>query len=131
LESGNRLAKLLNKPADAIGTYLDLCQTDDAILRASAIETILNWSNSEFSDPNSPSLSYPEELTGLIIELGEFDAAFKLVEKYYTIYPDFGLAYVLRPKRTENGIIFYCDSRVQSIFEQRGIPQVEGEDICK
>jgi TolB-like protein len=131
LESGNRLAKLLNKPADAIGTYLDLCQTDDTILRASAIETILNWSNSEFSDPNSPSLSYPEELTGLIIELGEFDAAFKLVEKYYTIYPDFGLAYVLRPKRTENGIIFYCDSRVQSIFEQRGIPQVEGEDICK
>jgi hypothetical protein len=78
----------------------------------------------------SPSLSYPEELMGMIVELGEFDAALKLIEKYYPIYSNFSLAWVLRPKRSKNGISFYCDSRVQSIFEQRGIPRVEGEDIC-
>jgi TolB-like protein/Tfp pilus assembly protein PilF len=130
LEAGNKVAKILNKQADAIETYLDLCQTDDTVLRASAIDTILKWSNSEFSDEMSPSLSYPEELMGMIVELGEFDAALKLIEKYYPIYSNFSLAWVLRPKRSKNGISFYCDSRVQSIFEQRGIPRVEGEDIC-
>ncbi len=130
LEYGGQLATILDKRTDAVGTYLDLCQTDDTTLRNSAIETMLNWSNPEFSDEGSPSLSYPAELIGLFVELGELDATLRLIEKYNAMYSDFSFVSLLRAKRTENGITFYCDPRLRSIFEQAGIPEIEGENIC-
>jgi len=126
---GNQLASLLEKTVNATAVYLDLCQSDNPEDRANAIETILSWPSFEFSAPDHPTLSYPRDMTVLLVELGEYDSALALVKKSR----EQDLSFVLtqfRSNRTANSITFYCDPRFQALYECTGIPPLEGDDIC-
>ena len=117
---GDRLATVLKKDVNSTPLYLDLCQKDNPAQRAAAIETILAWPEIDFANPAHPTLSYVFDLIDILAELGEFDAAWKLIERYAVGDPTvFGW---LRTRETENGISLRCDPRVRELTEQSGLP---------
>jgi len=77
------------------------------------------WPDVDFADPANPSLSYPFDLVDLFTELGEFEAAWKLVGKYFN---DPTPLLWLRTRRTTNGIRLLCDPRMQGLVEKSGLP---------
>ena len=128
-EYGNRLAGILNKTINATPVYLDLCQTASPELRSAAIQTILDWGDFNFSSADNPTLSYPNDMVLLLVDLGEFESALILTERYKDFYSHYVLTQV-RGNRKINGIKFYCDPRVQQLFKESAVPPFEGEDIC-
>ena len=128
-EYGKRLAEMLNKKPGSTKVYQDLCQTADPAIRAGAVETLLSWPAPEFSSADNPSLSYITDLAIVLVDLGEFEAALTVTRKFLERESHFILVQ-FRSKRTKNGIRFYCDPRVQSLFEEVGVPPVKGESIC-
>ncbi len=128
-EYGNQTAAVLKKAFNATPLYMDLCQSEDPGARASAIETMLTWTGFSFSLPDDPSLSYPEDITTMLVDLGEFDAALIVTEENRDYYSHVVLTR-LRAMRSANGIKFYCDPRVQAVFEQSDLPPITGHDVC-
>jgi TolB-like protein/Flp pilus assembly protein TadD len=129
-EHGNRLAGLLRKEFNATPVYLELCQSEDPAARAEAIDTILSWPASlQFSSPDNPVLSYPEDLVFMMVEIAEFEAALKLAEKNSDY---FSHSVLTRPRayRTVNGVKFYCDRRFQQLVAQSPVPPLEGKNAC-
>lgn len=127
---GNQLAGILNKTINATPVYFDLCQSGNPGARARAIETMLSWpAGFEFSSANDPTLSYPEDMVQIMVEIGEFDAALALAEKNSDHFSHIVLT---RPRsyRTVNGLKFYCDPRFQQLLEQSPVPPMAGENIC-
>jgi len=128
-EIGNHLAAVLKKTYNATPFYLDLCQSGNPQLRSNAIQTMLAWPGMEFSAPDQATLSYPNDLVLLLINLGEFESALILTEKYKDYYSHYVLTQI-RGTRTANSIKFYCDPRVQMLVKESGIPPREGENLC-
>jgi Tfp pilus assembly protein PilF len=126
---GDKLARVLNKKSNTTAVYMALCQRSDSALRARAIETILSWPPLNFADPENPGLSYEVELVNLLVRLGESEAALVLLENnIQTIAPLIFSS--LRMEQTENSIAFFCDARVQSLFEKNGVPVLEAKSTC-
>ncbi len=115
----DKLASVLKKPAHTPQVYLDLCQRDDPALRESAVQTILAWPDVDFANPDNPSLSYSYDLVDLFAALGEFEAAWVTLERYSD---DLTTLAWQRSQTTENSIRLQCDSRVQDLLNQKGIP---------
>ena len=129
LKYGNELSVMLNKVSNSTPVYVDLCQNSDPAIRARAIEDILSWPPLDFADPGNPSLSYQTELIIVMIELGEFETAIVLLEKNMIF--DGGYVFTqFRARQTENAIAFYCDPRVQSLYEKYEVPDLEDENTC-
>ena len=127
---GNNIADILNKTSNATPVYVDLCQSQDSAARAKGIEIMLSWPMKGFSSPDDPLLSYPEDIVFTLVELGEFEFALVLAQRERDYYSNIVLTR-LRNNKTVNGLKFYCDPRVQDLFEQTPIPPLEGEDVCK
>ena len=117
---GDRLATLLKKEVNSTQLYLDLCQKGDPALRSRAIEAMLAWPEIDFANPAHPALSYEFDLIDVLTELGEFDAAWKFIERYAANDPT--VLGWLRTRETENGIRLRCDRRVRGLTEQSGLP---------
>jgi len=128
-EYGNRLAGVLNKTLNATPVYSDLCQTASPELRSAAVQTILGWRDLNLSSADNPTLSYPNDLVLLLIDLGEFESALILTERHKDYYSHYVLTQI-RGNRKVNGIKFYCDPRVQNLFKASAVPPFEGENIC-
>jgi hypothetical protein len=127
---GNQVASVQKKVFNATPVYIDICQSEDPEARASAIETILSWpAGFEFSSPDDATLSYPEDLVLLMVELGEFEAAMVLAERNLEYYSHIVLTRQ-RNNRTVNGLKFYCDPRFQQLIEQSSVPPMGGENTC-
>ena len=62
-------------------------------------------------------------------ELGEFEAALILAKKNRDYFSHIVLSRQ-RNNRSANGLEFYCDPRVQQLYEQSNLPPIEGENIC-
>ncbi len=116
---GDRLAVALKKAVNNTQLYMDLCQKDDPLLRAQAIETMLAWEEIDFADPANPSLSYIFDFLDIFIELGEFDAAWRIMLKNND---DPFLLSNQRTRRTANAIRFQCDPRFRKLVKQSGLP---------
>jgi tetratricopeptide (TPR) repeat protein len=116
---GDRLAVALKKAVNNTQMYMDLCQKDDPLLRAQAIETMLAWEEVDFADPANPSFSYIFDFLDLFIELGEFDAAWRIMLKNND---DLFLLSNQRARRTTNAIRFQCDPRFRELVKQSGLP---------
>lgn len=108
---------------------MDACQSADPEARASAIETMLTWTGFNFALPDDPSLSYPEDIAVMLVDMGEFDAALIVTEENSDYYSHVVLTR-LRDMKSANGIKFYCDPRVQAVFEQSDLPPMAAQDIC-
>lgn len=128
-EYGNQLAFVLKKTSNATPVYMDACQSADPKARASAIATMLSWTGIDFGSPDSPSLSYPEDIATMLVYIGEFDAALIVAEENRDYYSHIVLTR-LRAMKSSNGIKFYCDPRVQAVFEQTALPPMTGQNIC-
>jgi TolB-like protein/Tfp pilus assembly protein PilF len=128
-EYGNRLASVLKKTYNATPLYMDACQSSDPGARANAIKTMLTWTGFNFSLPDDPSLSYPEDIATMLVDMGEFEAALIVTEENRDYYSHVVLTR-LRAMRSANGIKFYCDPRVQAVFEQSDLPPMAGQNIC-
>ncbi|HEY5775942.1 MAG TPA: hypothetical protein VIS57_07655 [Xanthomonadales bacterium] len=128
-EYGNRLAAALKKTSNSTPVYLDLCQSADPARRDTAIKTMLAWPALDFSSPDHAALSYPQDMVTLLIEMGLFEAALEISEKNLDYYSHIVLT-TARSMRSANGVRFYCDPRVQRLFETTGIPPAEGKNIC-
>jgi TolB-like protein/Tfp pilus assembly protein PilF len=127
---GNHLASLLNKEVNATPVYLDFCRAENSAARADAIASILSWdSGLLFASPDSPVLSYPEDLVFMLVEKAEFDAALVVAEKN-KIY--FSNTVLTRPRnyKSANGVKFYCDARFQQLVTQAKIPPMEQKVAC-
>jgi TolB-like protein/Tfp pilus assembly protein PilF len=129
-QHGNYLASVLNKTFNATPVYVDICQPADPQARADAIKTMLSWPSLEFSSPDDATLSYPEDIVFMLVGLGEFEPAAILTERKRDYYSHIVLTR-LRNDRSANGTRFYCDPRVQKLFEEAGIPPMEGENACE
>jgi len=125
---GNRLAGAMNKTVNATPVYLDLCQSEDPARRAAAAQTILAWPGG-FSSPDDATLSYPEDLVMLFINIGMLDAAVEVAEKYRDYYSHVVLIWP-RSVQSTYAVRFNCDPRVQALIAQTGIPPIEGKNIC-
>ena len=123
------MASVLKKNFNATPLYMDACQSADPEARASAIETMLTWTGFNFSLPDDPSLSYPEDIAVMLVDMGEFDAALIVTEENSDYYSHVVLSRI-RDMKSANGIKFYCDPRVQAVFEQSGLPPMAGQNIC-
>ncbi len=75
------------------------------------------------------SLWHVRTVPSLQQAIGEFEPALVLAEKTSDYYSHIVLTR-LRNNRTVNGLKFYCDPRVQQLFEQTAIPPMEGENPC-
>jgi hypothetical protein len=126
---GNHMVDVLGKKTNTTSVYMDLCQSTDPEARARAIETMLTWPSLELASVDSPTLSAPENMVEILVELGEFEAALIVTTKYIDYYAGFVLQ-VIRSKHTVNGIKLYCDPRVQLLFEASAIPPINGESTC-
>jgi hypothetical protein len=109
--------------------YLNLCQSADPARRDAAIQTIVAWSELDFSAPGQATMSYPEDMVRLLIELGLFEPALEVARSNLDYYSHIVLT-TARSMRSANGLRFYCDPRVQSLFETTGIPPAEGKNTC-
>ncbi|MDH4019310.1 MAG: tetratricopeptide repeat protein, partial [Xanthomonadales bacterium] len=128
-EYGNRVASVLKKTFNATPFYMDACQSADSEARANAIETMLTWTGFNFSLPDDPSLSYPEDIATMLVDMGEFDAALIVTQENSDYYSHVVLSRI-RAMKSANGIKFYCDPRVQAVFEQSDLPLMAGQNIC-
>ncbi|GMR14752.1 MAG: hypothetical protein BMS9Abin30_0359 [Gammaproteobacteria bacterium] len=115
----SRLVTRLNKPINSTQVYLDLCQAENPALRASAIQAMLTWSNKEFANPEFPTLSYDYDLIMILSELNEVDNAWKVLEKSTD---DAYLLPWIRSIRKPGAKRFRCDSRVQQMIQEAGLP---------
>jgi len=118
-EYAGRLVTALNKAENSTQVYLDLCQTENPALRASAIQTMLTWSENEFADPTFPTLSYDYDLISIFSELNEIDSAWKVLEKATDL--PFLLPWI-RSIRKPSARRFRCDPRVQQMIQEAGLP---------
>ncbi len=118
-EYADRLVTALNKAENSTQVYLDLCQTENPVLRASAIQTMLTWSENEFADPTFPTLSYDYDLIMIFSELKEIDSAWKVLEKATDL--PFLLPWI-RSIRKPGAKKFRCDPRVQQMIQDAGLP---------
>jgi TolB-like protein/Tfp pilus assembly protein PilF len=116
---GDKLAAVLRKTVNSTPLYLDLCQNDDPALRAAAIETMLAWPELEFSNPEHPSLSYEYDIVDIFTALGEYEAAWTMIDKSAEKEQ---LLPWLRLRNTPNGIRMQCDQRYKKAIEEAGIP---------
>ena len=64
-----------------------------------------------------------------MIELGEFESAIILTEKNMGFDGEYVFTQ-LRARTSENAIAFYCDPRVQSLYEKYDIPTLKDKSIC-
>ena len=126
---GTQLVGVLKKNTNSVPVYLDLCQSENPGLREKAIQTMLSWDIPDFSSPDDATLSYPQDLVLLLIDLGEFESALIMTDKYKEYYSNYVLTQV-RSNRTVNGIKFYCDPRVLQLIEESGVPPMNNENIC-
>ena len=116
---GDELATNLKKTINSTQLYLQLCQTKDAAMRAAAIDSMLAWPEIDFSNPGNPSLSSDYDLISVFTEMGEFDAAWELIDKSVDKPPTLTW---LRTRTTHNGIRMQCDPRVVTAVVQLKIP---------
>ena len=128
-EYGNQVASVLKKTFNATPLYMDACQSADSEARANAIETMLTWTGFNFSLPDDPSLSYPEDIATMLVDMGEFDAALIVTEENSDYYSHVVLSRI-RAMKSANGIKFNCDPHVQGLFEQSDLPPMAGQNIC-
>jgi TolB-like protein/Tfp pilus assembly protein PilF len=118
---GHRLAQLLNKTVDSTEHYLGLCPSAGPTKRKEAISAFLSWPAFDFAAPENPSLSYSFGILTLLVELGEFDAGFELLQRSGrdTRVPE---VLWLRTLQTENGRLFKCNQRFIDISDDLEIP---------
>ena len=126
---GTEIAEMFNKTSNTTPVYVSLCQSEDPAMRARAIEEILSWPPLDIVDPGNPSLSYQADMIYVMIELGEFETAIILIEENM----GFDGKYVflqMRARKSENSVAFYCDPRVQPLYDKYNIPTPEGKSVC-
>ena len=93
------------------------------------METILSWPGIEFSATKDATLFYPEDIVMILVDLGMFEPALELAERHKDYYYHIILTRA-RSMRSANGREFYCDPRLQALFDQTEIPPIEGANIC-
>jgi TolB-like protein len=114
-----KLAYVLGKPVTTTEVYLDLCQSEDPDLRASAVQAILAFPDVDWAEPSNPSLSYSSDLIDLFTELGEIDAAWTTLNR---LKDDPSNLTWLRNHKSPNSVKLRCDPRVVDLIAQYNIP---------
>jgi TolB-like protein/Tfp pilus assembly protein PilF len=128
-ETGNRLATALGKEVNSTPVYLDLCQEVSEEERKAAIDTITAWQPFDFASPGHPTLLYEFDFVTLLVELGELDAAFALLDGSNEQEQIESLIWI-RSRQTENSRRFSCDPRFTAMGAGKDIPRPVKEVSC-
>jgi hypothetical protein len=103
--------------------FVTLCESTDSITRDAVLETMLSWPYDSFADPNSPAMTYEYELGTAFIEMGEFDAALSILDRFMDgRIEDLSSIAWFRSGQSPMARAFSCDPRALARFQKADLP---------